>query len=159
MMVFFKRFQKKCKKILVLHGPNLNLLGEREVGLYGRENLKQLNHRLIKACAHLPLELRFFQRNGEGQLIDLLHRYRHWADGMVFNPAAYTHSSYALRDAVAAIQKPTIEVHLTDLHRRSEQEPFRGVSVIAPVCVAQIMGEGWYSYRKAIDFLYTALQQ
>ncbi|MEO5969427.1 MAG: type II 3-dehydroquinate dehydratase [Bdellovibrionia bacterium] len=138
------------KKILVLHGPNLNLLGERETAIYGDLTLRQLNAKLRKSAGPLGAVLKIFQSNGEGELIDLLHRHRKWAEGIVFNPGAYTHYSYALRDAVAAIERPTVEVHLSDIHKR---EAFRSVSVIAPVCVRQIMGLGWRSYLEGLKFL------
>ena len=138
------------KKILVLHGPNLNLLGERELEVYGNLTLRELNGNLRKAARQFGAVLKIYQSNGEGQLIDLLHRHRKWAEGIVFNPGAYTHYSYALRDAVTAIQKPTVEVHLSDIHQR---EAFRRVSVIAPVCVRQISGLGWKSYLEGLKFL------
>jgi 3-dehydroquinate dehydratase-2 len=138
------------KKILVLHGPNLNLLGEREPAIYGDLTLGQLNSNLRKSASQLGVVLKIYQSNGEGKLIDLLHRHRKWAEGVVFNPGAYTHYSYALRDAVAAIEKPTVEVHLSDIHKREE---FRRVSVIAPVCVHQISGLGWRSYLEGLKFL------
>ena len=135
--------------ILVLHGPNLNLLGEREPHVYGAMTLAELNAK-IKAHAKGRATLKIFQKNGEGQLIDLLHKHRRWAGGCVINPGAYTHYSYALRDAIAACLIPTVEVHLTDISRREE---FRRVSVIAPVCLAQISGKGAGSYLEAVDKL------
>ena len=138
------------KKILVLHGPNLNLLGEREPEIYGKMTLPQLNARLRKTARTLGVTLKIFQSNSEGKLIDLLHQHRKWAEGVVMNPGAYTHYSYALRDAVSSISRPTVEVHLSDLHQR---EKFRQVSVIAPVCKHQIMGLGWKSYEEGIRFL------
>ena len=140
----------KSKRILVLHGPNLNLLGEREPSVYGAMTLAQINESLRRKSRQLGLTLRIFQSNHEGILIDLLHRHRKWADACVFNPGAYTHYSYALRDAVAACKIPTIEVHLSDIKRR---EPFRRVSVIAPVCLAQISGKGEDSYLQALERL------
>ena len=137
-------------KILVLHGPNLNLLGEREPEVYGTLTLSGLNAKLRKFARGLKCTLRIHQSNSEGELIDLLHRNRKWADGVVFNPGAYTHYSYALRDAVAAIVVPTYEVHLSDIQKR---EDFRKVSVIAPVCTDQISGHGWESYTCAIESL------
>src|SRR4051812_15511650 len=106
------------KKILILHGPNLNLLGEREPSVYGELTLRQLNANLQKSARQLGAVLKIYQSNGEGKLIDLLHFHRKWAEGIVFNPGAYTHYSYALRDAVAAIKKPTIEVRLSNIHKR-----------------------------------------
>jgi 3-dehydroquinate dehydratase-2 len=137
-------------KILVLHGPNLNLLGEREPKIYGTMSLARLNALLRAHAEKRGAKTRIFQDNCEGTLIDLLHKHRRWAQGVVFNPGAYAHYSYALRDAVAAIGIPTIEVHLTDVKKR---EPFRRRSVIAPACVAAICGEGVSSYLKAIDRL------
>jgi 3-dehydroquinate dehydratase-2 len=138
------------KNILVLHGPNLNLLGEREPAIYGAMTLEQLNRSLRRKAKGLSLTLKIFQSNHEGALIDLLHRHRKWADACVFNPGAYTHYSYALRDAVAASQIPTIEVHLSDIKKR---EAFRRVSVIEPVCVAQVTGKGAGSYFEALERL------
>ena len=136
--------------VLILHGPNLNLLGEREPSIYGKMTLPQLNARMRSEARRLKMTVRIFQRNGEGQLIDLLHQYRKWADGVVFNPGAYTHYSYALRDAVAAIEIPTVEVHLSDIRSR---EKWRRVSVIEPACVAQIAGKGAGSYIDALRLL------
>jgi 3-dehydroquinate dehydratase-2 len=137
-------------KILILHGPNLNLLGEREPEVYGSMTLAQLNAKLKAHAAKRRCTLRIQQSNSEGALIDLLHKNRKWADAVVFNPGAYTHYSYALRDAVASICLPTIEVHLSDIQKR---EKFRRVSVIAPVCKAQISGHGWQSYTLAMEAL------
>lgn len=140
----------RAKNVLVLHGPNLNLLGEREPEVYGSTTLAQLDGQLRKKAKALGLALRIHQSNHEGALIDLLHKNRRWAKACVFNPGAYTHYSYALRDAVAASQIPTIEVHLSDISKR---EPFRRVSVIEPVCVAQITGKGVGSYLEALERL------
>lgn len=136
--------------ILVLHGPNLNLLGEREPSVYGKETLADLDRSIRAEARRLRLGVRIYQRNGEGELIDLLHRHRRWAHGVVFNPGAYTHYSYALRDAVAAIAKPTVEVHLSDIKKR---ETWRRVSVIEPVCVAQISGRGLQGYLEGLRLL------
>lgn len=138
------------KNILVLHGPNLNLLGEREPSVYGAMTLAQLNRSLRRKSVSLKVRLRVFQSNHEGRLIDLLHSNRKWADGCVFNPGAYSHYSYALRDAVSASRIPTIEVHLSDIKKR---EPFRRVSVVAPACRAQICGKGAGSYLEALERL------
>jgi 3-dehydroquinate dehydratase-2 len=137
-------------RLLVLHGPNLNLLGEREPKIYGTVSLSELNAVLRAYAKKRGARLRIFQDNCEGTLIDLLHEQRHWAQGVIFNPGAYAHYSYALRDAVAAIGIPTIEVHLTDIRKR---EPFRRRSVIAPVCLAAISGKGVGSYLEALDRL------
>ena len=136
--------------ILVLHGPNLNLLGEREPEVYGSMTLAQLDAKLQARAKELEVKLRSFQSNHEGELIDLIHKHRRWAQGLVFNPGAYTHYSYALRDAVAAARIPTIEVHLSDVRKR---EAFRRVSVISPVCLAQISGKGVGSYLEALEKL------
>ena len=136
--------------ILVLHGPNLNLLGEREPEVYGRESLAELDAAIRKKAKALRATVKIFQSNHEGRLIDLLHAHRKWAGGVVINPGAYTHYSYALRDAIAAIETPTIEVHLSDIKKR---EPFRRVSVVEPVCRAQISGKGIGSYLEALERL------
>ncbi len=138
------------KKILLLHGPNLNLLGTREPDVYGSLTLEQIN-RIAEAHARRhDVELRAEQSNHEGALIDILHAARNWADGAVFNPGAYTHTSIALRDAISATALPVVEVHLSNVHAR---EPFRHVSMLAPVCVGQVVGFGWRSYLLGIDGL------
>ena len=136
--------------ILILHGPNLNLIGEREVDLYGKLTLDEINSRLQAFAEKKRITLRIFQSNGEGQLIDAIHENRNWAQGMIINPGAYTHYSYAIRDAISAIQIPTVEVHLTNINTRKK---FRRNSVIAPVCIDQIAGMGWKSYIEGIRLL------
>jgi 3-dehydroquinate dehydratase-2 len=143
-------FKENVVNILVLHGPNLNLLGEREPEVYGTMTLTQLNQKLREFGKKEKLKLKIHQSNSEGKIIDLLHASRKWAHGVVINPGAYTHYSYAIRDAIASISKPTVEVHLSDLSKREE---FRRVSVIAPVCVKQICGLGWQSYIEGIRFM------
>jgi 3-dehydroquinate dehydratase II len=140
---------KKKTKVLVLHGPNLNLLGEREPAVYGKMTLAQLNTQL-KNHGKKYFELRIKQSNHEGQLIDLIHANRKWAEAIVINPGAFTHYSYALRDALAGVSLPVYEVHLSDIHAREE---FRKVSVIRDICVAQISGKGFESYTEALDLI------
>lgn len=133
--------------VLVLHGPNLNLLGEREPELYGRITLAELDRRLIEEGARLGLTVRCFQSNHEGALIDAIHEARRWMQALVINAGAYTHTSYALRDAIAAVRIPAFEVHLTDVE---EREPWRRHSVLAEVCEARFMGKGVDSYLEAL---------
>lgn len=134
-------------RLLLLNGPNLNLLGEREPGVYGRETWAEIEARLQSLSGELGVDLRVRQANGEGELVDILHAVRREVDGVIFNPGAYTHYSYALRDAVAAIGLPVIEVHLSLPEAR---ERFRHRSVIAPVCRGRIAGFGGESYALAL---------
>jgi 3-dehydroquinate dehydratase-2 len=129
--------------ILVLHGPNLNLLGVREPGIYGDLTLDEIDRRLVKLGEELGLEIRTRQSNIEGELVDAIQDASAWAAGVLFNAAAYTHTSVALRDAIAAIPIPVVEVHLSNIYAR---EPFRHVSLIAPVCAGSISGFGMQSY-------------
>ena len=137
-------------RILILHGPNLNLLGEREPEIYGKMTLEELNQAIEEFAERRGVAVKIFQTNHEGTLIDLLHEHRRWAEGIVINPGALTHYSYALRDAIAAVALPTVEVHLSDIHSR---EPFRRTSVIKDVCIAQISGKGLGSYLEGIELL------
>ena len=136
------------KKVLILHGPNLNLLGQREPETYGSLTLNQINEKLTAAGKELGVETLAKQSNLEGELIDILHDAQDWAAGVVFNPGAYTHTSVALRDAVAGISIPVIEVHLSNVYGREE---FRHKSLIAPVCVGKITGFGWRSYLYGLE--------
>jgi 3-dehydroquinate dehydratase-2 len=131
-------------KILVLHGPNLNLLGTREPGIYGSLSLDDINTKLHTLGKELGVELECLQSNHEGALIDALQDARTWANGAVFNPGGYTHTSIALRDAISAIQIPVIEVHLSNVYAREE---FRHVSMISAVCKGKVTGFGWRSYE------------
>ena len=130
-------------KILVLHGPNLNLLGAREPEVYGSLSLNEIDGRLVELGKSLGAEVTCRQSNHEGVLIDALHEARDWADGVVFNPGGYTHTSVALRDAIAAIGIPVVEVHLSNVYAR---EQFRHTSLISGVCKGKITGFGWQSY-------------
>ena len=135
--------------ILVIHGPNLHLLGRRSPEIYGSQTLAELNAAIKGRAARLGFKTRIFQSNSEGGIIDLLTANAGWADALIINPAAYTHYSYAIRDAIEALGLPAVEVHLSDIAKR---EPFRRVSVIKPVCLAQLKGEGAGSYLKALDY-------
>ncbi len=130
-------------KILVLNGPNLNLLGEREPNIYGNETLDTINAEIDAKAMSMGHEAVFFQSNSEGGIIDRLHESRLDCAGVILNAGAYTHYSYAIRDAIAAIKLPVIEVHLSNVNSRDE---FRKNSVIAPVCRGSIAGFGSYSY-------------
>lgn len=137
-------------KILVLNGPNLNLLGEREPNIYGGDTLEAISGKLAKKALEMGHELMFYQSNSEGAIIDSLHAARHDCAGVILNAGAYTHYSYAIRDAIAAIRIPVIEVHLSNVDSR---EGFRRESVIAPVCKGRITGFGKYSYALALSAL------
>ena len=136
--------------ILVINGPNLNLLGSREPGLYGHETLEELMMWLENCPESINHEFKFYQSNHEGEIIDILHDERHWAQGILINAGAYTHYSYAIRDAIAAISIPTVEVHLTDIDNREE---FRKKSVLKSVCIDLVLGLGKNSYLEGLKIL------
>jgi len=142
-------------KILVLHGPNLNLLGTREPDIYGSMMLGDINTKLIELGKEFDADLKCLQSNHEGALIDALQDARTWADGVVFNPGGYTHSSIALRDAVIASGIPVVEVHLSNVYAREE---FRKSSMISAVCVGKIVGFGWRSYELGLRALIDAIR-
>lgn len=138
------------RRILVLNGPNLNLLGTRETDVYGSATLADILADIRTAAADRDVEIYDVQSNGEGELIDALHEARTRADGVVFNPGAYTHSSIALRDAIASIDIPVVETHLSNVHAREE---FRHTSVVSAVCLGVVAGFGANSYLLALDAL------
>ena len=138
------------KKVLVIHGPNINLVGQREPGIYGKESFESINAEIRAHAEALGFDCEIYQSNCEGEIIDKLQAVRHEVDGVVANMGAYTHYSIAIRDAIAGIRIPCIEVHLSNIHSREE---FRHTSVIAPVCAGQICGFGKYSYILALDGL------
>jgi 3-dehydroquinate dehydratase II len=137
-------------ELLILSGPNLNLLGLREPDVYGATTLDDIHQRLTEAAARHGVGLRTLQSNHEGALIDAIQEARTWALGIVINPGAYTHTSIALRDAISAVKLPTVEVHLSNIYAR---EAFRHHSHLAPVCVGQVSGFGWRSYLLGMDAL------
>ena len=143
-------------KILVLHGPNLNMLGTREPEIYGKTTLEQINDKLRGLAASLESEVEAFQSNSEGELIDIIQKKGAAIDGLIVNLGAYTHYSIALRDAISGLAKPTVEVHLSNIYAR---ETFRHKSVTAPVCRGMITGLGWRGYLLALEALVGLLRE
>jgi 3-dehydroquinate dehydratase-2 len=142
-------------KILVLHGANLNMLGLREPNIYGSNTLKEINDRLTQDAIELGVSLSFLQSNHEGVLIDAIHAAYEVQQGILINPGAFTHTSVAIRDAIAAVNIPTVEVHLSNIHKREE---FRQHSFIAPIAIGQISGFGAESYRLGLRALVAHLK-
>ena len=142
-------------RILILHGPNLNLLGTREPSVYGSTTLADIDAALHARAGELQIDLHIAQSNHEGVLIDTIHAEAPRSDGIIINPGAFTHYSYALRDALAAVGTATVEVHLSNVYTR---EPFRHHSVIAPIAVGQITGLGWRGYVLALQWHYERLK-
>jgi 3-dehydroquinate dehydratase-2 len=143
-------------KILLIHGPNLNMLGRREPEVYGTLTLDEINARMMQIAEANGAELRTFQSNSEGALIDAIQESVNWADGIIINPGAYSHCSYAIRDALAAVRLPAIEVHLSNIYAREE---FRNHSVISAVVVGCIAGLGLRSYTCGLESLIGMLQE
>tara|TARA_B110000014_G_scaffold246750_1_gene219730 strand:+ start:495 stop:929 length:435 start_codon:yes stop_codon:yes gene_type:complete len=141
--------------VLVLHGPNLNLLGTREPDVYGTDTLADIDSQLTALAEELKITICIKQSNSEEVLIESLHSSREWANGVLFNPGAFTHTSVALRDAIAAIDIPVVEVHLSNIHAR---ESFRRDSLLAPVCIGSISGFGTKSYMLGLQALKTHMK-
>ncbi len=131
------------ERILILNGPNLNMLGSREKDIYGKSSIEDLKSFILKECENLPIHVDFFQSNHEGIIMDKLHEAKNLYQGIVINPGAFTHYSYAIYDAIKAIDLPTVEVHISNIHTREE---FRQKSVTAKACIGQIAGFHFYSY-------------
>jgi 3-dehydroquinate dehydratase-2 len=144
-VLFGTKMKKKVIKVLVIHGPNLNLLGRRETDIYGTKSLKDINKDILSLASDLGIDVNTKQLNSEGEIIEAIQKGNY--DALILNPAAYTHTSVAIRDAIAAVNKPTIEVHLSNISRREE---FRKKSFIAEVAAGQISGFGPDSYLLAI---------
>ena len=142
--------------ILIIHGPNLNLLGKREQSVYGDVTVDEINRMTVEHGRRIGFAVETFQSNSEGEIIDAIHAAPEKYDGVVINPGAYTHTSYAVRDAIAGVNIPFVEVHLSNIYGR---EDFRHTSVTAPVCVGQISGFGPYSYVLGIDALKVTIKK
>ena len=143
-------------QVSLIHGPNLNLLGVRETEIYGRDSYDDINRKIKHRANELGVDIRIFQSNHEGEIIDAIHDARNWADAIIINPGAYTHYSYAIRDALTAARLPAIEAHMSNIHAREE---FRHHSVTAAVCVGQIVGLGTWSYLLALEAVKQLVEQ
>ncbi|SDW51828.1 type II 3-dehydroquinate dehydratase [Paenibacillus sp. PDC88] len=143
------------KRILVMNGPNLNMLGVREPGIYGKQSLQSIEEMLRAQAEKLSVSITFYQSNHEGELTDRIHASLGEVDGILLNAGAFTHYSYAIRDALSTVKIPTIELHLSNIHAR---ESFRHTSVIAAVTIGQISGFGAYSYEHALNAMYRYLE-
>lgn len=142
-------------RILIVNGPNLNLLGKREPEVYGTETLDELNGKLADMAKELDIDVSFFQSNSESEIIDYLHKEGFDADGLIINPGAFTHYSYALRDAIAAVEIEAVEVHMSNIYAREE---FRRKSVMAPVCTGHLVGFGFYGYAMVLSYFADSLR-
>jgi 3-dehydroquinate dehydratase-2 len=142
--------------ILVINGPNLNMLGKREPGIYGSETLSDIEQRMEHRARSLGVTVEYFQSNHEGAIIDRIHQAFGLCDGIVINPGAFTHYSYAIRDAFASVSIPFVEIHISNIHAR---EAFRKESVLAPIAIGQISGLGTYGYELALDALVDYLKR
>jgi 3-dehydroquinate dehydratase-2 len=144
------------RRILVVHGPNLNLLGTRQPEIYGKVGLAEITAAIVQAAKERNAEARTYQSNSEGAIIDALHEARGWADGIIINAGAYTHYSYAIADALAAVNLPAVEVHLSNIYARDE---WRRRSVLAPVVIGSICGLGWRGYVLALHAVLDLLEE
>jgi 3-dehydroquinate dehydratase-2 len=143
-------------RISLIHGPNLNLLGIREADIYGRDTYDDVNRNIKLRATQSGLDVRIYQSNHEGEIVDAIQDAREWADAIIINPGALTHYSYAVRDALTAVRLPAIEVHVSNVHAREE---FRRHSVISPVVLGQIVGLGSYGYLLALDAIRNIVEQ
>ena len=154
MIISFMTAREKAHSVLVIHGPNLNLLGRRETGIYGKKSLKEINNDILALAGDLGIDVKTLQLNSEGDIVDAIQKDDY--DALIINPAAYTHTSIAIRDAIAAVEKPALEVHLSNIHKR---EDFRRKSYIAEVAVGQISGFGPESYLLALRAVKTIISR
>ena len=142
--------------ILLVHGPNLNLLGKRQPEIYGTQTLDNINHYLIQVAQKQGIELKTFQSNHEGEIVSEIGANIDWANGILINPASYTHTSIAIRDSLSAVSLPVIEIHLSNIYKR---EDFRHHSYVSPIAVGVISGFGHHSYELALNAMINILQQ